>query len=416
MSTLEESETGPLEGVRVIDLTEYIAGPYCTKLFADYGAEVLKIERPGTGDPSRNMPPFWHDKPDLEGSGLFLHLNTNKKSVTVDPATDAGRRVVLDLARDADILVESYAPGAMASWGLDYAALRQVNPKLVMTSISNFGQTGPYRDYRMTEITLYALGSTMQVTGLPDRPPLKLGLTVEHVYAGMVSATATMGALMGVAVNGEGQHVDMALMEIQAGNQDRAVQGQMVYQYVGGPTGGWARNGGAGQGRNILPVGVYPCADGYVQFFTIQPLWDRVCRMIDREDLIDDPHFTAPENFTNNPEVKAEFDAVLLGWLVQRTKREVMEKSQANGYMCGAINTIEDVFSDPHLAARGFFTEIDHPHVGALRYPGPQFRMSETAWRAGRAPLLGEHTIEVLTGLLGYDERRLAKLAEEAAI
>ncbi len=144
-----------------------------------------------------------------------------------------------------------------------------------------------------------------------------------------------------------------------------------------------------------------------MQFFTLQPLWDRVCRMIDREDLIDDPHFTAPENFTNNPDVKAEFDAILLEWLLQHTKREVMEKSQACGYMCGAINTMEDVFNDPHLAARGFFAEIDHPYTGLLKYPGAQFKMSETPWRAGRAPLLGEHTQEVLTGLLGYGETEI---------
>jgi crotonobetainyl-CoA:carnitine CoA-transferase CaiB-like acyl-CoA transferase len=377
---------------------------------------VIKIEPPGSGDASRGMPPFWHDEPHLEGSGLFLHLNTNKKSVAVDVGTQAGSQVVLDLARDADILVESYAPGTMASWGLDFATLEQQNPRLVMTSVSNFGQTGPYRDYKMTEITLYALGSTMQVTGMLDRPPLKLGLTVENVYAGMVSATATMGAFMGAVVNGEGQYVDLALMEIQAANQDRAVQGHMIYQYVGGPTGGWSRTGGGSQGRNLLPVGVYPCADGYVQFFTLQPLWDRVCRMIDREDLIEDAHFTAPENFSGNADVKAEFDAILLEWLLQQTKREVMEKSQSCGYMCGAINTMEDVFSDPHLAARGFFAEIDHPHTGTLRYPGAQFKMSETPWRAGRAPLLGEHTQEVLTGLLGYGETEMAALREQGAL
>jgi crotonobetainyl-CoA:carnitine CoA-transferase CaiB-like acyl-CoA transferase len=369
-----------------------------------------------TGDIARSMPPFWHDEPNLEGSGLFLHLNTNKRSVTLDLDAEAGRNVLLDFARDADILIESFAPGTMASWSLDYTALEASNPRLVMTSVSNFGQTGPYRDYKMTEITLYALGSTMQVTGMPDRPPLKLGLTVENVFAGMVSATATMGAFMGASLSGEGQYVDLALMEIQAGNQDRAVQGQMVYQYVGGPTGGWTRSGGGSQGRNILPVGVYPCADGYVQFFTLQPLWDRVCKMIDREDLINDPHFTAPENFTGNADVKAEFDAVLIEWLVQHTKREVMEKSQACGYMCGAINTMEDVFNDKHLAERGFFAEVDHPYVGTLRYPGAQFNMSETPWRAGRAPLLGEHTDEVLSGVLGYSEPQIAALREQGVV
>ena len=413
---MEHTATGPLDGVTVLDLTQCISGPYCTKLFADYGAEVWKIEPPEGGDAARSMPPFWHDEPHLEGSGLFLHLNTNKKSVALDLEIEAGRDAVRELAKQVDILVESYTPGTMARWGLDFEALRALNPALVMTSVTNFGQTGPYRDYKMTEITLYALGSTMQVTGMPDRPPLKLGLTVEHVYAGMVSAAATMGAFTGAAVHGEGQHVDLALMEIQAGNQDRAVQGHMMYQYIGGRTGGWSRAGGGSMGNTLLPVGVYPCSDGYVQFFTLQPLWDRVCRMIDREDLITDEHFTAPENFTNNAEVKAEFDAILLEWLLQHTKREVMEKSQSCGYMCGAINTMEDVFNDRHLTERGFFYEADHPYVGTLRYPGAQFKMSENAWRPGRAPLLGEHTTEVLGSALGYGESDFTRLREAGAI
>jgi crotonobetainyl-CoA:carnitine CoA-transferase CaiB-like acyl-CoA transferase len=406
---------GPLEGVRVVDLTQCIAGPYSTKLFADYGADVIKVEPPNTGDPARSMGPFFHDKPHLEGSGLFLHLNTNKQSVTANLETDGGREIVRQLARDADVLVESFPPGVMAFCGLDYDSLEKINPRLVMTSISNFGQTGPYRDYAMSEITLYALGSTMQVTGLPDRPPLKLGLTVENIYAGMVSATATMGAFMGAVNHSIGQYVDLALMEIQAGNQDRAVQGHMVYQYVGRPNGGWSRAGGGSMGRNLLPVGVYPCADGYVQFFTLQPLWERVCKMIDRPELIDDAHFRAPENFSENAEVKAEFDAILLEWLLVRTKRDVMEKAQTCGYMCGAINTMEDVFSDPHLAARGFLPEVEHPYVGTLRYPGAQFKMSETPWRAGRAPLLGEHTGTVLVSL-GYSDTEIATLREQGAI
>ena len=413
--TGQSGNQGPLAGVRVVDLTQCIAGPYCTKLFADYGADVVKIERPRTGDPARTMGPFFHDKPHLEGSGLFLHLNTNKQSVTVDLETEGGREIVRRLVKDADILVESFRPGVMAACGLDYATLEQINPRLVMTSISNFGQTGPYRDYAMSEITLYALGGTMQVTGLPDRPPLKLGLTVEKFYAGMVCATATMGAFIGAVDHGAGQHVDLALMEIMAGNQDRAVQGHMIYQYAGRPNGGWSRTGGGSMGRNLLPVGVYPCADGYVQFFTLQPLWDRVCRMIDRPDLIDDPHFRAPENFTGNAERKAEFDAILLEWLLVHTKREVMEAAQACGYICGAINTMEDVFDDPHLAERGFFAEVEHPYAGVLKYPGAQFRMTETPWRAGRAPLLGEHTESVLQAL-GYSDGEIASLREQGAI
>jgi crotonobetainyl-CoA:carnitine CoA-transferase CaiB-like acyl-CoA transferase len=400
-----------LEGVRVIDLTQVIAGPYCTKLFADYGADVIKIERPDGGDPARRMPPFFHDEPNLEGSGLFLHLNTNKRSVTLNLKSPAGRKVLLELVRDADILVESFAPRVMPSLGLDYAALEAVNPRLVMTSISNFGQTGPYRDYKMSEITLYALGGTMYTTGMPEREPVKLGLTVEQFFAGMVAATATIGAFIGAQATGAGQQLDLSLFEIMVGNQDRGVQALMMYQYTGTSLGRLA----PGAGRNILPAGVYPTADGYVQFFTLQPHWERICRMIDRPDLIDDAHFRAPENFSANAEVKAEFDAILLEWLLRHTKREVMERSQAVGYPCGALNTMADVFDDPHLAARGYLVQIDHPYTGPLTYPGAPFRMSETQWRAGRAPLLGEHTAAVLTEL-GYDRGQVEKLRAEGVV
>jgi crotonobetainyl-CoA:carnitine CoA-transferase CaiB-like acyl-CoA transferase len=397
-----------------VDLTHYISGPYATKLLADYGAEVIKIERPDGGDRARRLAPYFQDQPDLETSGLFLHLNTNKKSVTLNLKSEAGRKILLDLVRDADIVVESFSPRVLPSLGLDYVALKAVNPNLVMTSISNFGQTGPYRDYKLSEINLYALGSTMISTGLPDREPVKLGVTVEMIYAGMVSATATLGAYMGCVLQGIGQYVDLSLHEIQVGHQDRAVQGHMMYQYTGASRP--ARTGGGSMGRNILPTGVYPVADGYVQFFTLQPLWDRVCKMIGRPDMIDDPHFTAPENFTNNPDVKAEFDAILLEWLLQRTKREVMEKSQSVGYMCGAINTMEDVFEDPHLRARGFFVDIEHPRTGTLTYPGAPFIMTETPWRAGRAPLLGEHTHEVLSKRLGYSDADIVRLRDRGAI
>jgi crotonobetainyl-CoA:carnitine CoA-transferase CaiB-like acyl-CoA transferase len=403
---------GPLVGVRVLDLTQQIAGPYCTKLFADYGAEVIKIEPPDGGDPTRRLGPFLHDEPNLEKSGLFLHLNTNKKSVTLDIETQAGRNVLLQLTRDADIVVESFTPDFMPSLDLDYDAFEAVNPRTVMTSISNFGRTGPYKDYAASEITLYALGGTMISTGLAERPPVKLGLTVEQFYAGMVCATATMGAFMGASLTGEGQHVDMSLMEIMVANQDRAVQGHMIYQYTGpGP----GRTGAGNPGRTIVPVGVYPTLDGYVQFFALTPRWDRICAMIDRPDLVNDPHFTAPENFAGNAEVKEEFDGILLEWLLTHTKREVMELSQAAGHPCGAINTLADVFEDPHLEARGFFQTIDHPATGPLKYPGPQFRMSETPWRAGRAPLLGEHTSEVLQSL-GYSADDIARLREQGAL
>jgi crotonobetainyl-CoA:carnitine CoA-transferase CaiB-like acyl-CoA transferase len=226
----------------------------------------------------------------------------------------------------------------------------------------------------------------------------------------MVAATAIMGAHLGSILHGIGQHVDLSLFEIMAGSQDRAVQASARYQYTGVIP---ERTGGGG-GRNILPNGVYPCADGYVQMFAMRPVWKEACLMIDRPDLIEDAHFL--DNFAGNAEVKAEFDALLLEWLLVRTKREVMKKAQSVGYICTELKTMDEVFEDPHLRERAFFVQIDHPYTGQLTYPGPPFRMSESPWTGERAPLLGEHTASVLHERLGYGAQDLAVLRETGAI
>jgi crotonobetainyl-CoA:carnitine CoA-transferase CaiB-like acyl-CoA transferase len=220
-----------------------------------------------------------------------------------------------------------------------------------------------------------------------------------------------MGAFLGSKVHGLGQHLDLSLFEIMVGSQDRAVQAHTTFQYTG--VANTARSGG-GAGRNLLPNGPYPCADGYVQMFAMRPVWKEACLMVERPDLIDDPHFL--ENFTGNPEVRAEFEAILLEWMLPKTKQEVMEKAQAADYLCGAMNAVDEVYRDPHLAERRFFVDIDHPYTGPVRYPGPPFKMEKTPWRPGRAPLLGEHTAEVLCGRLGYAPEEIARLREQGAI
>jgi crotonobetainyl-CoA:carnitine CoA-transferase CaiB-like acyl-CoA transferase len=396
----------PLDGVRVIDLTHYIAGPYCTKLLADYGADVIKIERPDGGDPARRLPPFWHDEPHLEGSGLFLHLNTNKKSLTLNLKGAPGRAVLLDLVREANILVESFSPRVMPQLSLDYKVLEATNPHLVMVSLSNFGQTGPYRDYKMSEITLYAMGGTMQSTGEQDREPVKLGLTVEQFFCGAMAASGVMGAFLGCALQGIGQHLDLSMYELMVGNQDRAFTALTTYQLTGDLL---QRAGNAGA-PSFSPV--YPVADGFVQFFALQRVWNRVCLMMDLAELVDDPRFANPAS----TEAKETMNLILTNWLADRHKQEVMEQAQAVGLFCGALNTIEDVFKDPHLFARGFLVDIDHPRTGTLKYPGAPFILSDSPWRAGRAPFLGEHTNEILRGHLGYSEAKVALLRQQGAI
>ena len=218
-----------LADVRVLDLTHYISGPYCTKLLADYGADVLKIERPNSGDGSRRMGPFPKDEPDPEKSGLFLHLNTNKKSITLDLKSAETKAIVFRLVETVDIVVESFRPGTMESLGLGYEALKSAKPDIVLTSITNFGQTGPYRDYMLTDAMAYGMGGEMYSTGIADREPVKLAENVVLYQAGAVASVATMGALFASRMQAIGQHVDVSIMETQVGTIDRRMSMLLAY-------------------------------------------------------------------------------------------------------------------------------------------------------------------------------------------
>jgi len=267
---------GALSDVKVLDLTHYVAGPYCTKLLADYGAEVVKVERPLVGDGARRMGPFHGDDPHPEKSGLFLHLNTNKKGITLNLKCRGGIRIFKELVRDSDILVESFTPRVMPGLGLDYRVLEDINPGLVKTSVSNFGQTGPYRDYKATEIVLFAMGPHMITDGEPDQPPLRYPGYKSQYLAGTHAATATMGALFSSLSTGEGQEVDVSIMECLSGLPEGAAK-LMAHAFSGadGVRGGYRPEG-------TYPLGYYPCKDGVIHVFAFTPAqWPRVLKWMD---------------------------------------------------------------------------------------------------------------------------------------
>ena len=266
--------TGPLEGARVLDLTQGVAGPYATKCFSDYGADVIKIERPDGGDPARRLGPFPNDEPDGEASGMFLHLNTGKRSVALDLRTRSGRELLLALAAQADLVVESFRPGTLERLGIGPDALAEASPAAALVRVSGFGQDGPYRDYEADDMLLYAAGGVMQVTGDPEREPLKLGLYAPLFLAGSVAAGMAMGAMRSSMRDGRGERVDVSIHEIMTASMDRGAPNIVAYQYSGSLM--------IQRTKNVvysgLPTGVYPCADGYVQVAT-QPAWfPRMCR------------------------------------------------------------------------------------------------------------------------------------------
>lgn len=397
-----------LSDVKVLDLTWHVAGPYCTKLLADYGADVIKVERPAKGDPTRMWGPFPGDSPDPEKSALFLHLNTNKQGITLNLKSAAGQRIIKELVPEVAIVVESFQPGVMARLGLDYQTLAAINPRLVMVSISNFGQTGPYRDFKATDMVEYALGGPMFSTGIPEREPLKLYNHVVEYQAGACAAVATMIALYGSEVRGSGEQVDISIMETQAGGIDRTPTMRITYQYTGDvnprlPV-GWA-----------FASGIFPCQDGYMDIMGGNIFFPKMAQMLGMPELLQHPTFS---NFIEQakPEVAEEFLTILLPWLQERTMREIWEAAQNVQMLSAPVYTSEDLLKDPHYNERGVWVEIDHPAAGRVTYPGAPFKMMETPWGVRRpAPLLGQHNQEVL-GKLGYTEDDLVTLRQQGVI
>lgn len=399
-----------LSDVRVLDFTQYVAGPYCTKLLADYGADVIKVERPKAGDGARRMGPFPKDEPNAEKSGLFLHLNTNKRSLTLDLGTPEANAIVLRLVQDVDIVVESFRPGTMERLGLAYETLKSANPDVVLTSISNFGQTGPYKDYMLSDVMAYGMGGEMYSTGLEAREPLKLGENVVLYQAGAVASVATMGALFASRLQGIGQHVDVSIMETQVGTIDRRMSMLLAYQYNGEIS---KRN--AVVTGNGYPSGVYLCADGYIQINGGGGYFKRVVDMMGQPAELDDPTWYEPESQYNS-DLALIFHEYFIPWCLERTKEEVWAAGQQSRVLCAPLNTIEELVEDQHFNERRAFADIEHPEAGRLLYPGRPFIMNESPWAIRRpAPLLGQHTDEIL-GSIGYDGKCVSQLRREGVV
>jgi crotonobetainyl-CoA:carnitine CoA-transferase CaiB-like acyl-CoA transferase len=403
-SEVEAPRRQPLAGLLVLDLTEWIAGPNCTKLLADFGARVVKIERPG-GDPARRMGPFPGDRPDPEQSGLFLHLNTDKESVVVDVTRAAGADLVRAMAAQADVVVESGAPGALASWRLAPRDLIAAKPDLVVTSITPFGQDGPYRGWEMTDIVAFAMGG-MNVSGNADREPVKLIGNVVLMQSGATACAATLGALYGARARGDGQHVDVATFETQNGSLDRRRYYLLSYEYSGTIA---QRAAVVGAGRPAVG-GRFECADG--KMVTTGRIWpDHVGRMV---SVLADPDLSARWDAEGLDVLVRDPDSVnrlLARWAAARPARAAMREAQASGWPVVVVNDPQLLLDDDHLSARGFWVTATHPIAGALPYPGPPWRIGGGGWAIRRtAPTLGQDTDSVLRELAGRTDDDIAGL------
>ena len=388
-----------LSGIRVLDLTHSIAGPYCTKMLADYGADVVKVERPGSGDISRAEGPFIGDVVDIDGGGLFLYINTNKKSITLNLKSAEGVKVLKALVKETDVLVENFEPRVMPSLGLDYQILKSINPGLVMTSISNFGQTGPYRDCRATDLTIWGMSGILCEMGEPDREPLKMGANVSEYVAGLYGALCTLAALYHRDEMGPGQHVDISILDAFHTMQPSMT---LVFSYAG-----FVRK----RAGIKFPWGILPCRDGYVGFFLpTQTHWEMLCTLIEMPELVDKPEYETP---LMRDERRDEITAFIRSWLVDKLMMDVFHAAQELRLPLTMVPNVSQVLEISQHKEREYFTEIDHPVVGRLVYPGAPFKLGATPWSAGRAPLLGEHNGDVLGKRLGYSENDLIMLKEE---
>ena len=393
-----------LDDVRVLDISQGIAGPLCAKLLADFGADVIKVEPPG-GEAGRFMPPFFHDDPHPEKSLLFLLANLNKRGITLDLESPDGARIFKELVREADVVVETFQPGHLAALGLDYEVLESENRRLLMTSITYFGQTGPYSGYKGEEIVAYAMGGIMSISGTSDREPLKHGGFQSQYEAGLNGALSTAFALLLRDFTEEGQHIDVSIQEVV---NSTLVINQPYFGWTGGVQ-GRRRSTGTTFGN------VAPCKDGY---FVSQPgggaSWDSVAEFYGREELKEERFADPVQRIANG----RDLDEIVVDAAKDRTMSE-MFKTAAEEYrmLFGIVQTPEDLANCPQLEARGYFEEVHHPVIGKLKVPFRLMNMTESPSQYYRpAPLLGQHNEEVYTELLSYNSEELARLRGHGVI
>ena len=399
----------PLTGVRIISLEQYMSAPYCTMLLADAGAEVIKIERPGRGDPRRSIPPYAEDKQGRRVAGGFLSYNRNKKSLALNLRHEAGCEIFRSLVKISDVVVENLRPGAVDKMGLGYKQLKKINPRLIYAAISGFGRlegyTGPYTQRPAFDIVAEAMSGVMNLVGFADKPPSWTIYGMADVYTGFVTAYGIMLALFMREQTGEGQFVDSAMLDNMLALNERMVT---LYSFTG-------ESPVRGQLKYLYPRGAFQCQDGYLALNVPDDTqWCRLCQAIGREDLKEDPRTADGTVRATN----ADFiRSIIEGWLADKTRAQAVALLESQGVPSGPVYNAEDVFQDPHIAARKMLVTVDDPIAGPRTYArSPLHLSSAPEIPTEPAPQLGEHTRTILRDLLEYDETEIDRLQDLGAI
>jgi len=393
--------SGLLDGIRVLDISRVMAGPYCSMMLADLGAEVVKIERPGQGDDTRAWgPPFLGGE-----SAYFLSVNRTKKSVTVDLGRDEGREIALELAAKSDVLLENFSPGTADRLGLGYEAVARANGAIVYCSISGYGQDGPYREWPAYDLILQGMGGLQGITGEPGRPPLRIGVAVADIAGGMFAAFAIVAALLRRERTGTGECIDVSLLDSQLA----------WLTYMAGiffATGQEPPRNGS-KHPTIVPYETFVTRDGHINVAAgNDSIFRRLVRSIGHPELADDPRFATNRARVEN---RATLEPVLEDIFVSGSTAEWLRRLRAGEVPCGPVYSLRDLVEDPQIAARRLVLEMQHPTAGPIRQFGPPFRMKNSALASIAPPILGQHTEEVLTSL-GYAATKIAALRRDGVV
>ncbi|MCH8063842.1 MAG: CoA transferase [Chloroflexi bacterium] len=396
------SQAGPLEGISVVDFSQILAGPFCTMLLADMGAEVIKVERPNGGDDTRRFgPPF------INGEGAaFLTLNRNKRSIVLDMKNEQGVEIAKKLVAEADVLVQNFRPGVLERLGLGYEAVKAINPAMVYCTISGFGITGPYKSKGGFDLVAQGMSGLMSITGFPGSPPAKVGVPIADFNTGLYSAYAILSAYIHMLKTGKGQHIDVSLMESAIAYTLYESATYFATGEVSGPLGS--------AHRMIAPYQAFATRDGHVNIGAAnQANWERMCKAVGRDELLED------ERFTTNADRMAhieELTEIMNQTFATRTTEDWVTTLEAANVPCGPIYDIGQVYADPQVKAREMEVEIDHPVAGRIKNIGVPVKLSDTPGSIRfAAPTLGQHTDEIL-GELGFSADEIAKMHESGAV
>jgi len=392
-----------LSGIRILDMTQWEAGTSATQALAFMGAEVVKVEPPGRGDPGRSI-----GSTDLN-SPYFVNWNSNKRSVVLDLSRAEGRDLLLRMAPHYDVFVENYGPGVVEKLDIDYPVMRAIHPRLIYARVKGFGTSGPYAGYKCMDMVAQAVGGSMSVTGEADGPPLRPGVTIGDSGTGVQLALAILAAYVQREREGEGQLIEISMQEATTYYMRTAV----------GNGADFGERAATRSGNGTSPMlNLYPCKGGgpndYVYLMVVNTrMWQNLCRAIDREDLLTDPRFERGRARAQHREALREEPS---DWTRPRDKYEAMHVIAGSGVPCGAVLDTRDLFRDPHLLERGFVHEIDHPDLGRVPLLGWPARLSKSRVEIEPSPRLGEHTEAVLAEDLDLDEREIAGLRERGAL